>query len=78
MHDTQTMHPMDHPMHLHGTFFQVVSENGQRPRDEEPRCLDAALSHHRSRGWRDDDHGYGGVNVSLEQTLPVVIARDYL
>jgi FtsP/CotA-like multicopper oxidase with cupredoxin domain len=29
--DTQMMHPMDHAMHLHGTYFQVVSENGAKP-----------------------------------------------
>jgi FtsP/CotA-like multicopper oxidase with cupredoxin domain len=32
--DIQMMHPMDHAMHLHGTFFQVVSENGARPERE--------------------------------------------
>lgn len=29
--DTQMMHPMDHPIHLHGTAFQVVSINGRKP-----------------------------------------------
>lgn len=29
--DTQGMHRMDHPIHLHGTAFQVVSLNGKRP-----------------------------------------------
>jgi len=29
--DTRMMHPMDHPIHLHGTAFQVVSINGRRP-----------------------------------------------
>lgn len=29
--DTTMMHPMDHPIHLHGTAFQVVSINGQKP-----------------------------------------------
>lgn len=29
--DTKMMHPMDHPIHLHGTSFQVVSVNGQKP-----------------------------------------------
>jgi FtsP/CotA-like multicopper oxidase with cupredoxin domain len=29
--DTQMMHKMDHPMHLHGTFFQVLSINGKAP-----------------------------------------------
>lgn len=29
--DTQMGHPMDHPIHLHGTFFQVVSINGKAP-----------------------------------------------
>ncbi len=29
--DTMGMHRMDHPMHIHGTYFQVVSLNGQRP-----------------------------------------------
>jgi FtsP/CotA-like multicopper oxidase with cupredoxin domain len=32
--DDQMMHRMDHPMHLHGTVFQVVSENGARPARE--------------------------------------------
>ena len=32
--DTQMMHPMDHPIHLHGTYFQVVSINGQAPERE--------------------------------------------
>jgi FtsP/CotA-like multicopper oxidase with cupredoxin domain len=32
--DTQMMHSMDHAMHLHGTYFQVVSENGARPARE--------------------------------------------
>jgi len=27
-------HRMDHPIHLHGTFFQVLSINGQAPMDE--------------------------------------------
>ena len=25
------MHPMDHPIHLHGAYFQVVSLNGEPP-----------------------------------------------
>ncbi len=29
--DTAMMHPMDHAMHVHGTYFQVVSLNGQDP-----------------------------------------------
>lgn len=29
--DTQNMHPMDHPIHLHGVHFQVVSINGKEP-----------------------------------------------
>ena len=29
--DTMGMHRMDHPMHIHGAYFQVVSLNGQRP-----------------------------------------------
>jgi len=29
--DTAMMHPMDHPIHIHGTYFQVVSLNGQDP-----------------------------------------------
>jgi len=32
--DTQGMHPMDHPIHLHGTYFQVVSLNGKAPERE--------------------------------------------
>ncbi len=28
------MHSMDHPMHLHGTYFQVLSENGRKPARE--------------------------------------------
>lgn len=28
------MHQMDHPMHLHGAYFQVVSENGRKPARE--------------------------------------------
>jgi len=32
--DNEMMHPMDHAIHLHGTFFQVVSENGARPARE--------------------------------------------
>lgn len=32
--DTQMMHAMDHPIHLHGTFFQVVSINGRAPERE--------------------------------------------
>jgi len=32
--DTQGMHPMDHPIHLHGTYFQVVSLNGAPPERE--------------------------------------------
>lgn len=27
-------HRMDHPIHLHGTFFQVVSVNGKMPQSE--------------------------------------------
>ncbi len=29
--DTMGMHRMDHPMHIHGAYFQVVSLNGQLP-----------------------------------------------
>ena len=29
--DTMGMHRMDHPMYIHGAYFQVVSLNGQRP-----------------------------------------------
>lgn len=29
--DTQMTHPMDHPMHVHGTYFQIVSQNGRKP-----------------------------------------------
>ena len=32
--DTQMMHPMDHPMHVHGTYFQIVSQNGRKPNRE--------------------------------------------
>ncbi len=32
--DTQMMHKMDHPIHLHGTYFQVVSINGKAPERE--------------------------------------------
>lgn len=32
--DTRMMHPMDHPIHLHGTRFLVVAVNGQPPDQE--------------------------------------------
>lgn len=32
--DTGMLHPMDHPMHLHGTYFQLVSLNGAEPARE--------------------------------------------
>ncbi len=32
--DTGGMHAMDHPIHLHGGFFQVVSLNGEKPERE--------------------------------------------
>jgi FtsP/CotA-like multicopper oxidase with cupredoxin domain len=32
--DTQMMHKMDHPIHLHGTYFQVVAINGKSPERE--------------------------------------------
>ncbi len=32
--DTSMMHPMDHPIHIHGTHFQVVSINGEKPEQE--------------------------------------------
>lgn len=32
--DTQKEHPMDHPMHIHGTYFQIISENGRDPERE--------------------------------------------
>lgn len=32
--DTQTGHEMDHPMHIHGTYFQVVSVNSRDPERE--------------------------------------------
>lgn len=32
--DTQGMHPMDHPIHVHGAYFQIVSQNGQPPERE--------------------------------------------
>ena len=31
---TGMQHPMDHPMHIHGAFFQVVSLNGRDPERE--------------------------------------------
>lgn len=35
--DTKNMHPMDHPMHLHGGHFQIVSVNGIPPAQTEFR-----------------------------------------
>ena len=32
--DTGMMHPMDHPIHLHGTRFLVVAVNGTPPDQE--------------------------------------------
>lgn len=32
--DTLGTHPMDHPMHIHGAYFQVVSLNGEKPERE--------------------------------------------
>jgi FtsP/CotA-like multicopper oxidase with cupredoxin domain len=32
--DTGMMHPMDHPIHLHGTHFLIVSQNGRQPERE--------------------------------------------
>ena len=32
--DSQMMHKMDHPIHIHGTYFQVVSVNGRDPERE--------------------------------------------
>lgn len=32
--DTKNMHPMNHPIHLHGTSFQVLSVGGQAPDGE--------------------------------------------
>ncbi len=32
--DKDMSHPMDHPIHLHGTFFQVVAIDGQKPERE--------------------------------------------
>jgi len=32
--DTRNIHPMDHPMHVHGAYFQVVSLNGQKTERE--------------------------------------------
>lgn len=32
--DTAMAHPMDHPIHLHGTYFQVVAINGKAPERE--------------------------------------------
>ena len=32
--DTDMMHPMDHPIHLHGTRFLVVAVNGTPPDQE--------------------------------------------
>lgn len=32
--DTQGMHPMDHPVHVHGAYFKVMSENGNPPERE--------------------------------------------
>jgi len=29
--DTGMMHPMDHPIHIHGTYFQIVSIDGEMP-----------------------------------------------
>ncbi len=29
--DVQGMHPMDHPIHVHGAYFQVISLNGKSP-----------------------------------------------
>ena len=35
--DTVNVHAMDHPMHLHGEHFQVVSINGEEPKNFEYR-----------------------------------------
>lgn len=35
--DTKNIHAMDHPMHLHGEHFQVVSVNGKEPNNIEYR-----------------------------------------
>jgi len=32
--DIGMMHPMDHPIHIHGTYFQVLSINGKEPERE--------------------------------------------
>lgn len=32
--DTMGLHPMDHPIHLHGAYFQVVSIDGMAPERE--------------------------------------------
>jgi FtsP/CotA-like multicopper oxidase with cupredoxin domain len=32
--DLSMMHPMDHPIHIHGAYFQVVSIDGEKPERE--------------------------------------------
>jgi FtsP/CotA-like multicopper oxidase with cupredoxin domain len=72
--DTQMMHSMDHPMHLHGAAFLIVSENGARPARETwkdtvsvpaGRYVDVAFVMHNPGAWMLHchiiDHEDGGM-----------------
>lgn len=79
--DTKGMHPMDHPIHLHGTYFQVVSLNGKTPERETWRdtinvpageYVDIAFKMTQPGTWMLHchvlDHEDGGMMTTIEAT----------
>jgi FtsP/CotA-like multicopper oxidase with cupredoxin domain len=77
------MHPMDHPMHIHGVTFKVVSLNGKEPEHEmwkdtinipAGEYVDVAFAVQEAGPWMLHchilDHEDGGMMTEIIAALP--------
>lgn len=77
--DLGMMHPMDHPIHIHGAYFQVVSIDGEKPERETwkdtinvpaGRYVDIAFRYKNPGDWMLHchilDHEDGGMMMMIE------------
>ena len=61
-----TRDKMDHPFHVHGTSFQILSQNNRRPRPED-------------RGWKDTfEIGYGWTDLIMKFDQPATDAFSFM
>ena len=61
-----TRDKMDHPFHVHGTSFQILSQNNRRPRPED-------------RGWKDTvEIGYGWTDLIMKFDQPATDAFPFM